>query len=143
VKRFAAVVLVDRSGALLMQERDEHPALDPERWGFPGGHLEPGESYLEAAVRELAEETGIVLRPDEVALVGEVRVDHRDVHGSIDRMRVYAAATELRDDDVECHEGRQMVFVDPATVRTLPLTRSAAEVVEGFLTSDLYARLAP
>lgn len=28
-------------------------------WGFPKGHIEPGESALEAAVRECQEETGI------------------------------------------------------------------------------------
>jgi len=28
-------------------------------WGFPKGHADPGETALQAAVRELAEETGI------------------------------------------------------------------------------------
>ncbi len=28
-------------------------------WGFPKGHLEPGESSLEAAAREIREETGL------------------------------------------------------------------------------------
>jgi 8-oxo-dGTP pyrophosphatase MutT (NUDIX family) len=28
-------------------------------WGFPKGHIEPGEENVEAAVREIAEETGI------------------------------------------------------------------------------------
>ncbi len=30
-----------------------------DRWGFPKGHVEPGESAREAARREIAEETGI------------------------------------------------------------------------------------
>ena len=33
-------------------------------WGFPGGHVEWGESALEAAVRELAEETGVRARAE-------------------------------------------------------------------------------
>ena len=142
-RRFSGVALVARSGALLMQERDEHPILDPGRWGLPGGHLDDGETFLAGAVRELEEETGVTLPPEALTLVAEVRVDHTDAYGSHDRMRFYVAPTDLDDDDVDCREGRQMVFVDPAVVAELPLSRSALAVVPGFLRSGLYARLAP
>ncbi len=141
-RRFSSVGLVGPSGRLLMQERDEHPILDPGRWGLPGGHLDDGESFLDGAVRELAEETGVALPADALTLVAEARVDHTDVYGSHDRMRFFVAATDLGDADVECLEGRQMVFVDAATVGELPLTRSASAVVPDFLRTDLYARLA-
>lgn len=32
-------------------------------WSFPGGHLEPGESVVGCAVREVREETGLELTP--------------------------------------------------------------------------------
>jgi len=38
-----------------------------QQWELPGGAVEPGESPHEAAIRELAEETGI--RVDQVALI--------------------------------------------------------------------------
>lgn len=140
-RRFASVGLVAPTGAVLMQERDDNPILDPGRWGLPGGHLDDGETFLAGAVRELAEETGVKVAPESLTLVGEARVDHTDVYGSHDRMRFFVAATDLGDDDVECLEGRQMVFVDGASVPELPLTRSASAVVPGFLRSGLYARL--
>jgi len=142
-RRFSGVALVARSGALLMQERDEHPILDPGRWGLPGGHLDDGETFLAGAVRELEEETGVTLPPEALTLVAEVRVDHTDAYGSHDRMRFFVAPTDLDDDGVDCREGQQMVFVDPAAVAELPLSRSALAVVPGFLRSGLYARLAP
>ena len=42
------------------------------RWGkhsldIPKGHVEPGEEPIEAAVRELAEETGIKLKPADIS----------------------------------------------------------------------------
>lgn len=48
------------TGRVLMLQR----ALDPEdpaggKWEFPGGHIEPGETAYEAAVREWTEETGL------------------------------------------------------------------------------------
>ena len=37
---------------LLLKQHQGH-------WGFPKGHIEKGEKYIETAVRELKEETGI------------------------------------------------------------------------------------
>ena len=36
--------------------------LHPEHWLFPKGHVDPGETAAEAAVRELAEEAGVAGR---------------------------------------------------------------------------------
>ncbi|MFE9169734.1 NUDIX domain-containing protein [Streptomyces kebangsaanensis] len=44
-------------------------------WELPGGTVEPGESLHDTVVRELAEETGLVARPQDVRLLGTL-VDH-------------------------------------------------------------------
>ena len=92
---------------MLLQERDEHPAIDPEKWGFVGGHLEPGEDFLAGAYRELAEETGIRLDSG-LELFGQFDVHHAH-SDSDDEFRLYVMRSGLTDDDVECHEGRQIV----------------------------------
>jgi hypothetical protein len=58
-------------------------------------------------------------------------------------MRVFVAATERTDDDVECHEGRRIVFVDPAALATLDLTAAGEAVLPAFLASHLYRTLTP
>jgi 8-oxo-dGTP pyrophosphatase MutT (NUDIX family) len=140
---FAGVVLVDRRGWILMQERDEHARIDPDVWGLSGGHLEPGETPDEGALRELEEETGVRLDPAELHEVGAFATDHRASYGTWDRMWVYAAAVDLTDADIDCREGRQIVFVDPEVARALPLTKGAEGIVPAFLRSDVYASMAP
>jgi 8-oxo-dGTP pyrophosphatase MutT (NUDIX family) len=138
--RFAAVVLVDAEGRLLMQERDEHAPIDPEKWGFCGGHLEEGEDFFSGAVRELEEETGI--RPDMLGTslepAGEYDVFHHHT-GTDDVMRLFAARCELTDADVECREGRRIVFVDAERARDLDLTAAARVALPAFLASERYA----
>ncbi len=53
----AVLALVERDGAVLLVRRANPP--DQGLWGFPGGRVEPGEPYLDAALRELHEETGL------------------------------------------------------------------------------------
>lgn len=132
-RRFAGTLLRDARGWILLQERDEHAPIDPERWGLPGGHVEPGESFAEAAPRELAEETGLVLPDGTLRRWRGFVVDHRASHGTWDRMEVYTADVDLTDDDVECHEGRRIVFVAPEEALRLPLTRAAAQILPELL----------
>jgi ADP-ribose pyrophosphatase YjhB (NUDIX family) len=140
-RRFSGVILVDTRGWILLQERDEHPRIDPECWGLVGGHVDPGEDVESAAYRELTEETEVVAEPGSLSYFGEFEVDHSAAYGSWDLMTTYAAATDLTDDDIVCHEGRRIVFVDPGTVPGLPLTKGAGVILPAFLLSDLYGDL--
>lgn len=140
---FAGVILVDPRGWILLQERDEHPRIDPDCWGLSGGHLEPGETPAEGALRELEEETGVRLDPGDLRAVGAFANDHRASYGTWDRMWVYAAACDLTDADIDCREGRRIVFVDPATVPSLRVTKGAEAILPAFLRSDVYATMAP
>jgi len=139
MQRFSSIVLVDRRGWVLLQERDEHPLIDPERWGFVGGHVDDGESYDAAAYRELAEETGLRLEAG-LELFGTfpVRHAHRDRD---DELSLYVMSVDLSDDDIVVGEGRQIVFVEPGHARTLDLTVAAGVVLPLFLDSDTYRRM--
>lgn len=56
ILNFAGGVVQDNRRRVLLQRRGDREA---EMWGFPGGAVELGESVAEAAVREIAEETGL------------------------------------------------------------------------------------
>jgi 8-oxo-dGTP diphosphatase len=130
--RVALVGLVDSRGWLLMQERDEHATIDPDRWGLVGGAIEPGETAESAAHRELAEETGMSAG---LVTLGTY-VLACSVPDTEDRFHVYTARTRATDADVACTEGRQIVFVDPQTFDRLDLTASARRVVPDLLAAQ-------
>lgn len=80
-RRTARVLVVDTDGRMLLFS-DSDPGLPALRWWItPGGGVEPGESDLEAGVRELREETGLTVDPHE--LVGPLAHRHV-VHGYTD-----------------------------------------------------------
>ncbi len=58
------------SGSLLLTERSHHMRSHPGQVSFPGGSIDPGESPVQAALREAEEETG--LDPAGVEVFGEL-----------------------------------------------------------------------
>lgn len=52
-----AVIIFDADKKVLLQKRS-----DVGLWGIPSGHVEPGETVANAAVREVLEETGLEVR---------------------------------------------------------------------------------
>lgn len=139
MRRIAGLLLVDRRGWLLLQERDELAPRAPLKWGLVGGHVEEGESYEDGAYRELAEETGLDLAPGTLQLWRE-----ETFTGAYERpgsYRLYTARVDVTDDDIVLGEGLQIVFVDPAGVPELDQTESCAHFTAAFLASEEYQRL--
>ena len=60
------VVLTDGGGRVLLFHVLTADQAPDGWWELPGGGIDPGESYLEAAVREIREETGRTLGPAQV-----------------------------------------------------------------------------
>jgi len=92
--------VVEDQGRLLLVRRSTEPGLG--RWSVPGGRVEPGESVTEALVREVLEETGLMVEPG--GLVGAVERDAPD--GSVyviedHRARVVGGTLRAGDDAAE------------------------------------------
>lgn len=67
VRTSVRVVLLDvEDRVLLFRTVDVLMPETGEWWELPGGGMEPGETYAQTAVREVAEETGIALDADQV-----------------------------------------------------------------------------
>jgi 8-oxo-dGTP pyrophosphatase MutT (NUDIX family) len=126
------VGLVDSRGWVLLQERDEHAPVEPDKWCLVGGGVEEGESPETAAYRELEEETGIVC--DDLVWSGQHDLPCA-FHGR-DLVDLFTARTTLTDADVVCGEGRQIVFVEPRALSTLDLTETSRTLLPLVLDGD-------
>ncbi len=100
------------AGGLVIDEAEDQPlgAVIGRRdrrgrllWSLPKGHIEPGESAEQAAIREVAEETGITGRI--VGRLGTIdfwfMADGRRVHKTVHHFLLRAERGELSDADVE------------------------------------------
>lgn len=139
MRRVSVVLLVDRRGRVLLQERDEHAPVAPNQWGMVGGQVEEGEDPEVAAYRELAEETGLSWASG-LELWQETSWNYPGEAPT--RHYLWAAGTDISDSDVVLGEGRQIVFVDVASIGALDLGGSAAHFVPEFITSATYQLLA-
>lgn len=71
--RIAQVWLFDGKSSLMLQKRAHTKKLDPGMWAVLGGHVDTEEESRVAAVREVMEEMGIELDPEQILYLGTVR----------------------------------------------------------------------
>lgn len=68
IHRTVHVMVRNQQGEILLQKRRKDKDIQPGKWDTAvGGHLNPGESYEEAGVREMEEELGV--QPDSLAFL--------------------------------------------------------------------------
>lgn len=98
--------------------------IKSHKWGdqylLPGGHLEPGETILDAACREGEEETGLKLKPLYCLNVGELIYDptfYRKAHLIYFHILCEALSVEVKLDQEELQE---FIWIAPEEALNLP-----------------------
>lgn len=122
-----------------MQHRSADAAVSPNQWTMPGGKIEDGEAPIEAARREVFEETGLTVTDLEPIWSG-TRPSVKTERGLVE-IHVFGTVTRASQDDVVVGEGQAMVFLSPDQARARDLGVTARLVLGPFLDSPAYQRL--
>jgi 8-oxo-dGTP diphosphatase len=119
-------VIKDEAGRLLLIKRGHEPGKG--LWSIPGGRIEADETDAVALVREVREETGLLVTPGR--LIGSARrpagggdrvFDIRDYAASVD------GGTLVPGDDAD-----DAVWAGPAELDALPLTAGLLDALRSW-----------
>lgn len=127
--KLAALAVVIHNNQVLLVRRRNEP--DARLWGFPGGHVDLGETALDAAVRELHEETGVTGRAADYLTNIDVIVEDADGHVQFHFLLaavlcIYIGGDPVANDDVS---DAQWVPVDNVLNRQLATSQHVDDVV--------------
>lgn len=126
--RAAASAAIFRGGCVLLVERGKPPVRGI--WSLPGGHIEPGEAARTAALREIAEETGIAA--EIVGLADTHDVIIRNAEGVLTAHYLLAVfyGRWVAGEPVAATDCADARFVPVEDVGTYALTEGAQRIIE-------------
>lgn len=133
IHRIVQIFLVNSKGELLIQKRAHTLSSSPGKWdSSSAGHVDEGEEYIEAAVREVEEEIGvkgIVLKE-----LIKIRTEENLEIGT--QKRFSTLYTGVYDGDIKCNreEVSEVMWIQPKDL-TMWMARQPKDFANGFLAS--------
>ena len=111
---------VERDGMILLLHRNDEKS-EGNTWGVPAGKVDPGETPVVAMLREIREETGLVMDPDAVEYLTRVFVRYPDYDFTYHMFR----AVVSDDTEVTINPGEHKSFrwVTPTEALAMDLIR--------------------
>ena len=119
--------LIHRDNQILLQNRIKR---DWAGYTLPGGHVEPGESFVDACIREMKEETGLTV--SNVMLCGVKQFPDGD-----SRYIVFLFKTDCFEGELHSSEEGKMEWVDLDKLEQYNTVSDLKELLDVMLRDDL------
>jgi 8-oxo-dGTP diphosphatase len=74
-----AAIIRDGQGRILLLKRSDDDSINPGKWDLPGGKIDKGETFDQALVREVREESGLAVGLCHVAGAGELELPDKRI----------------------------------------------------------------
>lgn len=128
----SSIIVKNENDEILLQQRS-----DNGRWGLPGGCQDLGENLRTTAVRELYEETGIVVSEDNLILI--------DTLSGVDRKRSYPNGdivynntslyyVEINSEDIDLKKDFESIKLQFFNINDLPESMHDGDLIEIYKT---------
>lgn len=116
-------MVYDNAGNILMQDRK-----NPDWPGvtFPGGHVEPGESFVESVIREVWEETGLTIENPVLCGSKQFQTDRGE------RYVVLFYKTDRFHGELKSSDEGEVFWIPRNTLTSYPLSVDFEEMVQIF-----------
>jgi 8-oxo-dGTP pyrophosphatase MutT (NUDIX family) len=132
------LLIVTEDGGLLLHHRDDKPGIpNPDCWAGFGGAVEAGETVMDAVLREVREETGLLIA-DPIFLTEAV--DHE---GDGRTVSLFYMVGGVRPEDIDLHEGAGVAVHAIEDLPGLKITPFVRRAIYSHLLELIAERLAP
>lgn len=119
--------LIHKNGRYLLQDRIKN---DWKGYTLPGGHIEPGESIVDAVIREMQEETGLTIRHPHLCGVKQFPLEEG-------RYIVFLFETEEFEGDLRSSEEGTMHWIEEKELSKVNLVEDFGDLIEVMLNAGL------
>ena len=119
--------LIHKNDKYLLQDRIKN---DWKGYTLPGGHIEPGESIVDAVIREMQEETGLTIRHPHLCGVKQFPLEEG-------RYIVFLFETEEFEGDLRSSEEGTMQWIDEKELSQVNLVEDFGDLIEVMLNDTL------
>ena len=121
-------MVYDHAGNILVEDWK-----DPDWPGlcFPGGHVEPGEPFVEAVIREVWEETGLTIQNPKLCGTKQFQTDKGE------RYVVFFYKTDLYSGELKSSDEGEVFWIPKDTLHQYTLCPDFESMIEVFESDDL------
>ncbi len=128
-KTILAVIAILRcNGKFLFLRRDDANEIDQRIYSGVGGKVEPGESFLEAIVREVKEETGLTIPPEKFRPSGIVQAP--DPNDDAEWVMPIFVCDLDRQEQIPSSEDGDFYWIDPKDIENLNILPDLADFLK-------------
>ena len=121
-------MVYDHAGNILVEDRK-----DPDWPGlcFPGGHVEPGEPFVEAVIREVWEETGLTIQNPKLCGTKQFQTDNGE------RYVVFFYKTDCYYGELKSSDEGEVFWIPKDTLHQYTLCSDFESMLRVFESDDL------